>query len=165
MLDADKEGFLRSSRSLIQTVGRAARNVRGKAIFYADKITDSMQVTIDETSRRRQIQMQFNHDHGITPRQIEKKITDIMELAISDTASFKAPAEKRKSGPSRREWEAQHKKDLLDPKALSKRIDELQEQMLKLARDLKFEEAAAVRDEMQDLQQKLLLMPGRDPLA
>lgn len=165
VLDADKEGFLRSSRSLIQTVGRAARNVRGKAIFYADKITDSMQVTIDETSRRRQIQMQFNHDHGITPRQIEKKITDIMELAISDTASFKAPAEKRKSGPSRREWEAQHKKDLLDPKALSKRIDELQEQMLKLARDLKFEEAAAVRDEMQDLQQKLLLMPGRDPLA
>ncbi len=165
VLDADKEGFLRSSRSLIQTVGRAARNVRGKAIFYADKITDSMQVTIDETARRRQIQMQFNHDHGITPRQIEKKITDIMELAISDTASFKAPAEKRKSGPSRREWEAQHKKDLLDPKALSKRIDELQEQMLKLARDLKFEEAAAVRDEMQDLQQKLLLMPGRDPLA
>ena len=165
VLDADKEGFLRSSRSLIQTVGRAARNVRGKAIFYADKITDSMQVTIDETARRRQIQMQFNHDHGITPRQIEKKITDIMELAISDTASFKVPAEKRKSGPSRREWEAQHKKDLLDPKALSKRIDELQEQMLKLACDLKFEEAAAVRDEMQDLQQKLLLMPGRDPLA
>ncbi len=165
VLDADKEGFLRSSRSLIQTVGRAARNVRGKAIFYADKITDSMQVTIDETARRRQIQMQFNHDHGITPRQIEKKITDIMELAISDTASFKAPAEKRKSGPSRREWEAQHKKDLLDPKALSKRIDELQEQMLRLARELKFEEAAAVRDEMQDLQQKLLLMPGRDPLA
>ncbi len=165
VLDADKEGFLRSSRSLIQTVGRAARNVRGKAIFYADKITDSMQVTIDETARRRQIQMQFNHDHGITPRQIEKKITDIMELAISDTASFKAPAEKRKSGPSRREWEARHQKDLLDPKALSKRIDELQEQMLRLARELKFEEAAAVRDEMQDLQQKLLLMPGRDPLA
>lgn len=165
VLDADKEGFLRSSRSLIQTVGRAARNVRGKAIFYADKMTDSMKVTIDETSRRRQIQMKFNQDHGITPRQIEKKITDIMELAITDTASFKAPAEKRKSGPSRKEWEAQHQRQLLDPKALSKRIDELQEQMLKLARELKFEEAAAVRDEMQELQQQLLMLPGRDPLA
>lgn len=165
VLDADKEGFLRSSRSLIQTVGRAARNMRGKAIFYADKMTDSMKVTIDETSRRRQIQMKFNQDHGITPRQIEKKITDIMELAITDTASFKAPAEKRKSGPSRKEWEAQHQRQLLDPKALSKRIDELQEQMLKLARDLKFEEAAAVRDEMQELQQQLLMLPGRDPLA
>ncbi len=165
VLDADKEGFLRSSRSLIQTVGRAARNVRGKAIFYADKMTDSMKVTIDETSRRRQIQMKFNQDHGITPRQIEKKITDIMELAITDTASFKVPAEKRKSGPSRKEWEAQHQRQLLDPKALSKRIDELQEQMLKLARDLKFEEAAAVRDEMQELQQQLLMLPGRDPLA
>ncbi len=165
VLDADKEGFLRSSRSLIQTVGRAARNMRGKAIFYADKMTDSMKVTIDETSRRRQIQMKFNQDHGITPRQIEKKITDIMELAITDTASFKAPAEKRKSGPSRKEWEAQHQRQLLDPKALSKRIDELQEQMLKLARELKFEEAAAVRDEMQELQQQLLMLPGRDPLA
>ncbi len=162
VLDADKEGFLRSSRSLIQTVGRAARNVRGKAIFYADKLTDSMMVTIEETSRRRQIQMQFNQDHGITPKQIEKKITDIMELAINDTASFKAPQDKRKSGPSRKEWEAKHQKELLDPKALSKRIDELQEQMLKLARDLKFEEAAAVRDEMQELQQRLLMLPGRD---
>ncbi len=162
VLDADKEGFLRSSRSLIQTVGRAARNVRGKAIFYADKLTDSMKLTIEETSRRRQIQMQFNQDHGITPKQIEKKITDIMELAINDTASFKAPQDKRKSGPSRKEWEAKHQKELLDPKALSKRIDELQEQMLKLARDLKFEEAAAVRDEMQELQQRLLMLPGRD---
>ncbi len=160
VLDADKEGFLRSSRSLIQTVGRAARNVRGKAIFYADKITDSMKVTIEETKRRRDIQQRFNKEHGIIPRQIEKKITDIMEVAINDTSSFKAPSEKRKSAPSRKEWEAKQRV-LNDPKVLVKRIDELQERMLKLARELKFEEAAKVRDEMQDMQQHLQLLPGR----
>ena len=157
VLDADKEGFLRSSRSLIQTVGRAARN----AIFHADKLTDSMKVTIEETKRRRDIQQRFNEEHGIIPRQIEKKITDIMETAINDTSSFKAPSEKRKSAPSRKEWEAKQRA-LNDPKVLIKRIDELQERMLKLARDLKFEEAAKVRDEMQEMQQHLQLLPGRE---
>ena len=157
VLDADKEGFLRSSRSLIQTVGRAARNVNGKAIFYADKITDSMKVTIEETQRRREIQQKYNEEHHIKPMQITKKITDVMETAINDTAVFKAPVEKRARGISRNEWEKQ-RQSLNDPKALIKNIDELQAKMLKLARELRFEEAAAVRNEMQDLQQRLKLM-------
>uniref|UniRef100_UPI00402A9F0C excinuclease ABC subunit UvrB n=1 Tax=Succinivibrio sp. TaxID=2053619 RepID=UPI00402A9F0C len=85
ILDADKEGFLRSARSLIQTVGRAARNVNGKAIFYADKITDSMKETIEVTAKRREIQEKYNKEHGITPQQIKKKIVDIMEVALRDT--------------------------------------------------------------------------------
>lgn len=157
VLDADKEGFLRSSRSLIQTVGRAARNVNGKAIFYADKITDSMKVTIEETQRRREIQQKYNEEHHIKPMQITKKITDVMETAINDTAVFKAPVEKRARGISRNEWEKQ-RHSLNDPKALIKNIDEFQAKMLKLARELRFEEAAAVRNEMQDLQQRLKLM-------
>lgn len=159
VLDADKEGFLRSSRSLIQTVGRAARNVNGKAIFYADKLTDSMRVTIEETARRREIQQKFNAEHHITPKQIQKKITDIMEVAINDTSSFKAPIEKRSRIPSRKEWEKNHVQEALDPKSLIKRIDELQATMLKYARELKFEEAAIARDEMQKLQQRLKLLP------
>lgn len=160
ILDADKEGFLRSSRSLIQTVGRAARNVKGKAIFYADKITDSMRVTIDETKRRRDIQQKFNEEHNITPKQIEKKIVDVMEVALTQTSAFKVPEEKRERPISFKEWDKRRQK--LNAKDLSARIDELEEQMLKLASELKFEEAASVRDEMQALQQELLLMPGRD---
>ena len=160
ILDADKEGFLRSSRSLIQTVGRAARNVKGKAIFYADKITDSMRVTIDETKRRRDIQQKFNEEHNITPKQIEKKIVDVMEVALTQTSVFKAPEEKRERPISFKEWDKRRHK--LSAKELSAKIDKLEEQMLKLASELKFEEAASVRDEMQALQQELLLMPGRE---
>ena len=160
ILDADKEGFLRSSRSLIQTVGRAARNVKGKAIFYADKITDSIRVTIDETKRRRDIQQKFNEEHNITPKQIEKKIVDVMEVALTQTSVFKAPEEKRERPISFKEWDKRRHK--LSAKELSAKIDKLEEQMLKLASELKFEEAASVRDEMQALQQELLLMPGRE---
>ena len=160
ILDADKEGFLRSSRSLIQTVGRAARNVQGKAIFYADKITDSMQFTIDETKRRRSIQEKYNHDHNITPRQIEKKIVDVMEVALKQSETFKVPEEKRERPISFKEWDSRRQK--LSAKDLSSEIDKLEEKMLKLAADLKFEEAASVRDKMQALQQQLLLLPGRD---
>nr|MCR5537588.1 UvrB/UvrC motif-containing protein [Succinivibrio sp.] len=159
VLDADKEGFLRSYRSLIQTVGRAARNLHGKAIFYADKITDSMRLTIDETRRRRKVQEQFNQDHHVIPRQIEKKIVDVMEVAISESSAFKAPAEDRQRPVPRKVWERNHKLSAHD---LAVQIDRLQEQMLKFAQELKFEEAASVRDEMQALQQQLLLMPGQE---
>ena len=163
ILDADKEGFLRSERSLIQTVGRAARNVKGKAIFYCDTITDSIRQTVEETRRRRQIQQKFNEEHHITPRQVEKKVVDVMEAAMRDTASFKAPSEKRRQGPSRKEWDEKRRRGSakpMTPREAAKRIDELHEQMIKLARDLKFEEAAQVRDEMQSLQQDLMLMSG-----
>lgn len=161
ILDADKEGFLRSERSLIQTVGRAARNVNGKAIFYCDTITDSIRKTMEETARRRQIQQKFNKEHHITPKQVQKKIVDVMEGAIRDTQSFKAPQEKRRQGPSRKEWERQREKAVrMTPRELAIKIDKLHEQMIKLARDLKFEEAAEVRDKMQELQQDLMLMSG-----
>ena len=163
ILDADKEGFLRSARSLIQTIGRAARNVHGKAIFYGDTVTDSMRQTIEETARRREIQMKFNKEHHITPRQIEKKVVDVMEGAIRDTDVFKAPQEKRRMPPSRKEWERRRAELKLTPHEMSVKIDKLHEQMIKYARELKFEEAARVRDEMQELQQELLLRPGRDP--
>ncbi len=163
ILDADKAGFLRSARSLIQTVGRAARNVHGKAIFYGDTVTDSMRQTIEETARRREIQMKFNKEHHITPRQIEKKVVDVMEGAIRDTDVFKAPQEKRRMPPSRKEWERRRAELKLTPHEMSVKIDKLHEQMIKYARELKFEEAARVRDEMQELQQELLLRPGRDP--
>lgn len=160
ILDADKEGFLRSSRSLIQTVGRAARNVKGKAIFYADKITDSMRITIEETKRRRDIQQKYNKEHGITPRQIEKKIVDVMEVALTQSSAFKVPEEKRERPISFKEWDKRRQN--LSAKALSAEIDKLEDKMLKLAAELKFEEAAAVRDKMQALQQELLLLPGRE---
>lgn len=207
VLDADKEGFLRSSRSLIQTVGRAARNVDGMAIFYADKITDSMAQTINETKRRRQIQDEYNKEHGIEPKQIKKKIVDVMELAITNSEVFKVPLEKRAMpSQSRAQWEQQHGIDslkgtkrsnqkasdtskvfdikalsLLNEKAirdllkdpisarylptaqeLSKEIELIQKQMLNLVHDLKFEEAAVLRDRMKALELVLLLKPGRD---
>lgn len=160
ILDADKEGFLRSARSLIQTVGRAARNVNGKAIFYADKITDSMKETIEVTAKRREIQEKYNKEHGITPQQIKKKIVDIMEVALRDTDSFKVPDELRKKPISRKEWEKKNNVSHMSAKEITKRIDELTASMTKYARDLKFEEAASVRDEINDLKQALLLMPG-----
>lgn len=160
ILDADKEGFLRSARSLIQTVGRAARNVNGKAIFYADKITDSMKETIEVTAKRREIQEKYNKEHGITPQQIKKKIVDIMEAALRDTDSFKVPDEPRKKPISRKEWEKKNNVSHMSAKEITKRIDELTASMTKYARDLKFEEAASVRDEINDLKQALLLMPG-----
>ena len=161
ILDADKEGFLRSSRSLIQTVGRAARNVNGMAIFYADKITDSMRITIEETQRRRTIQEQYNKVHHITPKQIEKKVVDVMQVAISDTEVFKAPEEKRKQPISRKQWEKQRQKPL-SAKELAQKIKELESKMLDLAANLEFEEAALVRDEMKALEQELKLLPGDD---
>ena len=164
ILDADKEGFLRSARSLIQTVGRAARNINGKAIFYGDKITPSMQQTLDETSRRREIQDKYNKDHNITPVQIKKKIVDVMEVAIEQTEAFKVPEEKRPTPIPRSKWEQINKTKTksMDAKVLSREIDKLQDEMLALASELKFEQAALVRDEIARMQEKLLMLPGRD---
>ena len=113
VLDADKEGFLRSERSLIQTVGRAARHTAGMAIFYADKITDSMQKTMSETARRRRIQEEYNQHHGITPQPIKKKVVDIMEVAIQSSEVFKAPEEERAMPMPRAQWESQRGIDSL----------------------------------------------------
>ncbi len=145
ILDADKEGFLRSEGSLIQTIGRAARNVNGKAILYADRITGSMQRAIDETARRRKRQIAYNEAHGITPKTIKKAVTDIMEGARPG-----APATAQKYA---RVAEAAAEYAALSPKQMARRIKQLEDQMYRHARDLEFEEAARVRDQLKTLQE------------
>jgi excinuclease ABC subunit B len=144
ILDADKEGFLRSEGSLIQTIGRAARNLGGRAILYADKITGSMERALDETNRRREKQIAHNETHGITPKTISKRIADIMEGART------APG-----GPKRGRRQSGAGRDALvvpeDPKALGKLLAELEKQMLDHAQNLEFEEAAKLRDQLQDI--------------
>jgi excinuclease ABC subunit B len=144
ILDADKEGFLRSTGSLIQTVGRAARNLRGKAILYADHVTRSMQAAIDETDRRRAVQVQYNLDHGITPASIVRKINDVMEGAREAEA-----AKPRGRGAAARkvaEQVADYK--TMTPQQLSTKIRQLEAAMYKHAQDLEFEDAARLRDEI-----------------
>lgn len=151
ILDADKEGFLRSERSLIQTIGRAARNLHGKAILYADNITGSMQRAIDETERRRNKQLAFNEAHGIVPQGIKKDIREILEGAVVPGAR----SGKRKALKAAEE-EARYDAGLRSPSEINKRIRQLEEKMMQLARDLEFEAAAQVRDEIQALRQRLL---------
>ena len=150
ILDADKEGFLRSERSLIQTIGRAARNLHGKAILYADNMTGSMQRAIDETERRRNKQIAYNEAHGIVPKGIKKDIRDILEGAVVPGArSGKRKALKAAEDEAR--YDA-----LRSPSEINKRIRQLEEKMMQFARDLEFEAAAQVRDEIQALRQRLL---------
>ena len=151
ILDADKEGFLRSERSLIQTIGRAARNLHGKAILYADNMTGSMQRAIDETERRRNKQLAFNAANGIVPKGIKKDIRDILEGAVVPGAR----SGKRKALKAAEE-EARYDAGLRSPSEINKRIRQLEEKMMQLARDLEFEAAAQVRDEIQALRQRLL---------
>ncbi|OOZ35676.1 excinuclease ABC subunit UvrB [Solemya velesiana gill symbiont] len=146
ILDADKEGFLRSEGSLIQTIGRAARNANGKAILYADKITGSMRRAIDETERRRAKQIAYNEAHGITPQTIRKAIADIMEGAHAG-APMQAKAYAKVA-----EEEAEYA--ALTPQQMAKRIADLEKKMYQHARDLEFEEAARVRDQIKSLQGK-----------
>jgi excinuclease ABC subunit B len=143
ILDADKEGFLRSEGSLIQTIGRAARNVEGKAILYADRVTGSMQRAIDETDRRRRKQTAYNKEHGITPKSIRKAVSDIMEGAHAG-----APVSPRRYAKVA-EVEAEY--GAMTPKQMAARIAELEKEMYRHARDLEFEEAARVRDRIQAL--------------
>jgi len=145
ILDADKEGFLRSERSLIQTIGRAARHVNGRAILYADKITGSMQRALDETDRRRNKQIEFNEQHGITPKGITKSISDIMEGAYSIKRKGQV-AEKRAAY------------QLLPPDQLAKQIKLLEKQMHTHAQNMEFEMAAKVRDELLALKDQLIGM-------
>jgi len=151
ILDADKEGFLRSERSLIQTIGRAARNIKGKAILYADRITGSMQKAIDETDRRRKLQAEYNKEHGITPQSIIKKVSDVMERSGE---SFKGNKDRR-----RKVAEAASKYDVHNPAEMAKTITKLEKKMYGHAKDLEFEEAAAVRDTIEQLREGML-KPG-----
>lgn len=145
ILDADKEGFLRSTRSLIQTIGRAARHINGKAILYADRITGSMQRAIEETDRRRDIQKAYNEANGIVPTALKKKITDIMDVGESVENKHVPNAKGRKSDLPQ-----------LSFTELNAKIKQLESDMFAAARELEFEKAAKLRDEIHQLQQQLL---------
>ena len=149
ILDADKEGFLRSDRSLIQTIGRAARNLNGRAILYADRMTGSMDRAIKETDRRRTKQIEHNHKHGIVPKSIHKSIADILEGAV--TPGKKKGRAARKVAESQADYEA-----LLSPEAMAKQIKALENKMMDHARNLEFEEAAMVRDQIVRLRDQVL---------
>ncbi|CAM3591748.1 MULTISPECIES: excinuclease ABC subunit UvrB [Rahnella] len=146
ILDADKEGFLRSERSLIQTIGRAARNLNGKAILYGDKITNSMARAIEETERRRAKQEAYNLENGITPMGLNKKISDILQLGQPKT----------KKNKDKRDAEAAQTFKSLTPKALEQRIKELESKMYAHAQNLEFEEAANTRDELHALREQFI---------
>ena len=149
ILDADKEGFLRSEVTLIQTVGRAARNIRGKAIMYADKVTGSMQRAMDEMSRRREIQVQFNKDHNITPKSIVKDIKDVMEGA-------RVTKQAKKTKPQYFEKELPFKIKNESPDEISTSISRLEEQMYIYAKETEYEKAAFCRDQIKSLKWQLL---------
>lgn len=149
ILDADKEGFLRSTRSLIQTIGRAARNLNGKVILYGDTITNSMKVAIEETERRRAVQHAHNLKHGITPKGLNKSIGDVMDMGGSRTAG-KPGKGMRKAAEPQGEYHVRSASEIV------KEIKRMEEQMFQHARDLEFEQAAALRDQIQRLRSELI---------
>lgn len=152
ILDADKEGFLRSERSLIQTIGRAARNLNGRAILYADRITQSMQKAMDETDRRRQKQMDFNEVNGITPSGIRKSVEDILEGA-------RAPGGQKKSTRKVAEKKGGYQVDVrsMEPKQVASLLKELEQKMFQCAKNLEFEEAARLRDQVQQIKDEAFI--------
>ena len=145
ILDADKEGFLRSETSLIQTIGRAARNAQGHVIMYADKITESMQLAIDETKRRREIQMKYNEEHGITPKTIQKSVRDLISIYKKVAAE---------------ELKLEKDPESMSVKELKKLIADLTKQMKKAAAELNFESAAELRDKLTELKKMLNEIEG-----
>ncbi|MGD2118888.1 MAG: excinuclease ABC subunit UvrB [Chromatiales bacterium] len=145
VLDADKEGFLRSEGSLIQTIGRAARNADGRAILYADKVTGSMQRAMDETERRRNKQKAYNQEHGITPETVRKSVADIMEGAYP--GGSRSPKQYAKVADEEAKYAA------MTPQQMGKYLESLEQQMFQHARDLEFEQAAAIRDKLHELRQ------------
>ena len=158
ILDADKEGFLRAERSLIQTIGRAARNLNGRAILYADRITDSMKRAMDETERRRTKQVAFNEANGITPKGVVKRIKDLIDGVYSEKAGKEAD---RLAAESARQADL----DTMDEKDVAREIKRLEKSMLEHARNLEFEKAASVRDQLARLKEHLFGAPGRDATA
>ncbi len=146
ILDADKEGFLRSTRSLIQTIGRAARNLNGRAILYADKITRSMKIAMDETDRRRAKQEQYNTDKGIVPQSVRKAVRDIIDGATSEATQLVGKSKARGSGKPLPD----------DPKQLAKMMSELEKEMYEYAENLEFEQAARTRDRIEELRSEYL---------
>lgn len=152
ILDADKEGFLRSERSLIQTIGRAARNIKGKAILYADRMTDSMQKAIDETERRREKQIEFNKIHGITPRSaVRQKVKEIDTGEVFNDDDIEG-----KISEQARALSADERHILADPKLFAKHMSKLEKEMLKASKELQFEQAARLRDEILRLKAQML---------
>jgi excinuclease ABC subunit B len=149
ILDADKEGFLRSENSLIQTIGRAARHLNGKAILYADQVTGSMRKALDETNRRRAKQLEFNAANNITPRGVKKAVMDILEGAYSEA----------NRGPLKKVAEATPDYSALTPDQVIRRVKKLEQEMLKHARNLEFEEAAKLRDQIAQLRKSSLGLP------
>lgn len=135
ILDADKEGFLRSERSLIQTIGRAARNTEGRVIMYADELTDSMEKAIRETNRRRQIQEQYNVEHGITPQTIKKSVRDVIKVTIVE--------------------DIQNKYNISKDETVEDIISKLTDEMLKYAQSMEFEKAAELRDKIKELEKMM----------
>jgi excinuclease ABC subunit B len=178
ILDADKEGFLRAERSLIQTCGRAARNERGKVIMYGDRITRSMQVCLDETARRRKIQDEHNKKHGITPMTVRRKVSDLrtlvhdeveqaqQELAASEARPGYGSEKERKGRPDKKtglpfgaKKQAAAKDDApLDLANIPALLTKLKAQMKEAAADLNFEKAASLRDRIRELEQLDLMM-------
>jgi excinuclease ABC subunit B len=147
ILDADKEGFLRSERSLIQTIGRAARHINGKAILYADRVTDSMSRAIGETDRRRRKQVAYNEAHGITPKGISKRIKDIIEGVYDhDEARSQLKAA-----------QVEERYDAMDEKSLTREVKRVEKEMLEAARNLEFERAAQLRDQLKTLKERLFI--------
>lgn len=147
ILDADKEGFLRSTRSLIQTIGRAARNLNGKAILYGDRITKSMKVAIDETERRRTKQQAHNSKHGITPKSVRKAVRDIIDGATSNAANENA----------KKNIAYEVLPDLSNPKHLARALKDLEKEMFQHAENLEFEKAARARDRLEEIRSKYLI--------
>ena len=144
VLDADKEGFLRGKTALIQTIGRAARNVNGKVLLYADKLTEAIQGAIDETTRRRAKQLAYNEEHGITPESIVKGVSDIAEFLALESPTV--PGRRRRG---RAEVEG------MSPGEMEKLVIQLEEEMFAAAEELRFEYAAKLRDEIKDLRREL----------
>ena len=151
IFDADKEGFLRSEQSLIQTIGRAARHLNGKAILYADKITGSMSRAIDETERRRRMQIDHNKNLGITPTSIVKSVQDIMEGAYAGTNK------NRRGKKTTDDLSGRALQDPMPIKDIARAIRQAEEKMYAHARNLEFEEAAQARDQLENLRKKILI--------
>jgi excinuclease ABC subunit B len=150
ILDADKEGFLRSETSLVQTIGRAARNVDGQVVMYADEVTASMQRALTETNRRRALQQAYNEEHGIDPQTVRKAVSDILEVIRPDREGAPVPKGRRRRG----ERLVDEMSDL--PRAdLERLLGSLEEEMKEAAGDLRFEYAARLRDEISELRREL----------